>query len=100
MLKVAAIIMFVNGMAFLVRIYIHVKFTMVKYLEKRTTGNIYKYLGKINDVYYRRGMYVGKISMGRNFENTRTIVPGISTLNTTAADEHIIEIERQIRVIK
>ena len=33
--------MFVNGMAFLVSIYRHVKFTTVKYLGKRTTGKIY-----------------------------------------------------------
>ena len=50
--------MFVNGMEFLVSIYIHVKFTMVQYLGKSTTGNIYKSLEKINDVYYRRGIYV------------------------------------------
>ena len=55
---VAVDIMFVNKMAFLVRIFRHVKFTTVQYLGKSTTGNISKSLEKINYVYYRRGMYV------------------------------------------
>ena len=42
-------IMFVNGMAFLVRISRNVRFTTVQHLGKRTTGNIYKLLEKIND---------------------------------------------------
>ena len=56
--SVVADIMFFNGMSFLVSISRHVKFTIVQYLRKRKTGNISKYLGNINDVYYRHGMYV------------------------------------------
>ena len=69
--------MFVNGMAFLVGIYRHVKFTTVQYLGRRTTGNIYKYLENINDVYYIHGMYVETFYMDREVENTRRIMPGI-----------------------
>ena len=45
-------------------------------------------------------MYVEILYMDRKFENIRRILPGRSTLNTTTADEHFIEIERQVRVIK
>ena len=38
--------------------------------------------------------------MDREFENIKIIMPGISSLNKTAASEHVTEIERQIRVIK
>ena len=46
----AAEIIFVNEMAFLVIYFRHLKFTMLQYIGKRTTGNIYNYLQKINDV--------------------------------------------------
>ena len=76
MVSVEAEIMFVNRMAFLVSISRHVKFTTVLYLGKRTMSNIFKYLEKINDVYYRCGVYVEKLYMDRDFENTIRIMPG------------------------
>ena len=51
-------LMFVNKMTFLVSIFRHVKFTMIQYIGKRVTGNISKSLENINDVYYRRGVFV------------------------------------------
>ena len=56
-MSVAAEIIFVNGMELLVSISKHVKFTTVQYPGKRMTGNISKSLEKINDVYYRQGIY-------------------------------------------
>ena len=52
-------------------------------------GNKYKSLENNNDVYYRRGMYVEKFCMNRDFENIRRIMPGMSTLNTTTAAKHV-----------
>ena len=89
---VVADIMFVNVMAFLVNISIHVKFIMVQYLGKITTGNIYKCLDNINDVYYIRGMYVEIFYMNRVFENLRRRMSGISTLNATSEADHVPEI--------
>ena len=60
-------LIFVNGMDLLVRISRHVKFTTAQYLGKSTTGNMSKYLENINDVYYRRGMYVENFYMDRKF---------------------------------
>ena len=60
-------IMFVNGTEFLVSIFRYVRFNTVQYLGKRTTGNISKSLENINDVYYRREMYVEKLYMDREF---------------------------------
>ena len=45
-------------------------------------------------------MYVEIFYMDREFENLTRLMTGISTLNTTAAAEHVPEIEQQIRVIK
>ena len=50
MVLVAADIMFVNGMEFIARFSRHVKYTTLQHLLKRVTGNISKYLEKINDV--------------------------------------------------
>ena len=91
---VAAYIVFFNGMAFLVIISRHVKFTTVKYLGNRTTGNISKSLENINDVYYTHGMYVETLYMYRYFEKIIIIIPVISTFNTTASYEHVPEIEK------
>ena len=63
--SMAADIMFVNMVAFLVIISRHVKFTMLQYLGKSMTGNISKYLEKINDVYYGRGKYEETFYMDR-----------------------------------
>ncbi len=42
---------------------------------------------------------VGTILMDNEFEKIRPLVPGIN-INTTAAKEHVPEIQRRIRVIK
>ena len=73
---VASDVIFVNWMAFLVSISIYVNFATVKYIGKSTMGNIYKYLLKINDVYYRSGMYVETFYMDWEFENIKIIIPG------------------------
>ena len=93
-MSVVADIFFANGVEFLVSIYRHMKFTTVQYLGKMTTGNIYKYLDNINDVYYRHGIYVDTFYMDREFENLKRIMSGRSNLNMTAADEYVPEIER------
>ena len=79
-------IMFVNGMEFLVSISIHVKFTMVHYIGKNTTGNISKSLEHIDYVCYICGIFVETLYIYMEFENIRIIIPVRSTLNTTAAD--------------
>ena len=100
MVAVAADIMFVNGMAFLVSIYTHVTFTTVQYLVKSMTGNISKSLEKINGIYYRRGIYVETFYIDREFENIRTMMPGRLNLKMTATYEYVPEIKQHIRVIK
>ena len=45
-------------------------------------------------------MYVETFYMDREFEKLRILMPGISTLNKTAAADHVPEIEQQIIVIK
>ena len=74
-MSVAAYIIFVNEMLFVVSISIHVRFTTVKHLEEIKMVNISKYLVSIYDVYYRHGMYAETFYMNKEFENTITRVP-------------------------
>ena len=55
---VATDMMFFNRTRFLVRIYMHIKFTTVQYVGKHTAGNLSKSLENIKKVYSRCGMYV------------------------------------------
>jgi hypothetical protein len=50
-------------------------------------------------MYARGGFTVGTILMDNEFEKVRALVPGLH-INTTAAKEHVPEIERRIRLIK
>ncbi len=51
------------------------------------------------DVYSRGGFVVGTILADNKFESLRILLP-ILAVNTTAAKEHVPEVERRIRLIK
>ena len=51
------------------------------------------------DLYARGGFQVGTVLMDNEFEKLRNLVP-ILAINTTAAKEHVPEVERKIRLIK
>ena len=51
------------------------------------------------DLYACRGFQVGTVLMDNEFKKLRNLVP-ILAINTTAAKEHVPEVERKIRLIK
>ena len=51
------------------------------------------------DLYSRGGFTVGTVLMDNEFEKLRNLVP-VLAVNTTAAKEHVPEVERRIRLIK
>jgi hypothetical protein len=51
------------------------------------------------DLYSRRGLQVGTVLMDNKFEMLRVLIP-ILVANTTAAKEHVPEVERCIRLFK
>jgi hypothetical protein len=51
------------------------------------------------DLYLRGRFQVGTMLMDNKFENPRVLIP-ILVVNTTAAKEHVPEVERRIRLIK
>jgi acetolactate synthase regulatory subunit len=92
-------IMFVCGLPFMVSISRKIKFTTVGYLPGRKQPILVNLLRKILRLYQHRGFKIETALMDRNFECLRDDTPEL-TLNTTAASEHVPDIERQIRVIK
>jgi hypothetical protein len=92
-------IMFINGLPFMVSISRKIKFTTVKYLLGRKQINLVKSIRKIINLYRKRGFTVDTALMDREFECLRADFPELN-LNTTAASEHVPDVERQIRVLK
>jgi hypothetical protein len=92
-------IMFVNGLPFMVSIYRKIKSTTVKYLHGRNQNHLVKSIRKIINLYRQRGFTVDTALTDREFECLRANLPELN-LNTTAAREHVPDVERQIRVLK
>jgi hypothetical protein len=92
-------IMFVNGLPFLVSISRKIKFTTVGYLIGRKQHHLVNSIKKIVNLDKQRGFTIETALMDREFECLRDDLPELN-LNTTAASEHVTDVERQIRVLK
>jgi hypothetical protein len=95
----AADVMFVCGLGFMVSTSRKLKFTIIEHVPRRTKPILFKSLNKVFNIYNSRGFKVVTALMDREFEPLRSQIHG-TILNTTAASEHVPEIERQIHVIK
>ncbi len=98
-LVLTADVMFVNRVPFLVSQSRRLNFLTVEFLPVRTAKSLAARIDQIRHLYARGGFMVGTILMDNEFEKLRPLVPGIN-INTTAAKEHVPEIEHRIRVIK
>jgi hypothetical protein len=98
-ITITADVMFIDGLGFMITSSRGVKFTASEYIPTRSKSNLANSLKKVFKIYTQRGFTIQNALMDREFECLRDNLRGI-TLNTTAASEHVPEIERQIRVIK
>jgi hypothetical protein len=92
-------IMFVNSLRFMVSISRKIKFTTVEYLLRRKQNHLVKSIRKIINLYKTRGFTVDTALMDREFECLCCDLPELN-LNTTADSEHVLDVERQIQVLK
>jgi hypothetical protein len=92
-------VMFVDGLGFLTTTSRKIKFTTSEYVQKQIKAVFINSLKKVFDIYTQRGFTLRTALMDREFECLRDDIRGV-TLNTTAASEHVPNIERQICVIK
>jgi hypothetical protein len=92
-------IMFVCGLPFMVNISREIKFTTVEYLPGQRQPILVNSLRKILRLYQCCGFKMETALTDRDFECLMDDIPELD-LNTTAASEHMPDIERQIKVIK
>ena len=91
--------MFVCGIPFLVTYSRSIKYTTSEYIPTRTAGQLAKSLMKVVYGYARGGFVVNLMLMDGEFKKIKDVLPFVE-VNTTAAREHVPEIERRIRTIK
>jgi hypothetical protein len=92
-------VMFVNGVPFLVSLARGLNLLTCEFLPVRTAKSLASRIEQIKHLYGRGGFTVGTILMDNEFEKIRPLVPNLH-INTTAAKEHVPEIERRIRLVK
>jgi hypothetical protein len=92
-------VMFVNGVPFLVSASHGINLITAEYTPSCTAKLLADRIKRIIDLYSRGGYQVGTVLMNNEFERLISLVP-IIQMNTTAAKQHVLEIERKIRLIK
>ena len=92
-------VMFVNGYPFLVTLSRNIRLFTVELLPSRTAKQLSSSLNKIVKIYARGGYIVRLILMDMEFEKVKSEMDSVE-INTTAAREHVGEIERGIRTLK
>jgi len=91
--------MFVNGLPFLVTSSRGISLVTIEYLKSITAKRLVDTLERVIHISSKAGFIVQTTLMDMEFEKLRDMLPNV-TLNTTAAREHVGEIERKIRVVK
>ena len=91
-------VVFINQLAFVVTLSGKLCFGTIQYVRSRKASSLVKALNKVITLYTTRGLNLASLLMDREFECLKGKIQTL--VNTTAADEHVPEIERRNRVIK
>ena len=92
-------VMFVNGLPFLITLSRGINLVTVEFATTRTAANLCKLLKRVVTLYAAADLKVQTVMMDMEFQPLQELMPYI-VVNTTAANEHVAEIERRIRVVK
>lgn len=92
-------LMFVNGLPFFITASRGINLVTIEFASTRTAPNLCKLLNRVVTVYSTAGLTVQTVMMDMEFQPLQELMPNI-VVNTTAANEHVAEIERRIRVVK
>ena len=93
-------VMFFNNIPFLITTSRGIKFVTVEYLSSHTAKELSKNLKRVIKLYGRGSMIVQTILMDVEFYCTKYELMGKTVVNTSAAKEHVAEIELCIRTVK
>jgi hypothetical protein len=91
--------MFVNRVPFLVSVARGLNLVTAKFTPFQTAKQLAAGITRMIDLYACREFQVGTVLMDNEFEKLRNLVP-ILAINTTAAKEHVPEVELKIMLIK
>ena len=97
--NLTADVMFVSGIPFLVTLSRKIKRITAEYVPSLPGQQLANYLTKIVNAYARGGFVIDLYLMDMEFEKVREKLANIE-VNTTAAREHVHELEHHIRLIK
>jgi hypothetical protein len=91
----------VDGLCFLASISRHLHFATAEFVPSLEHDTIVASICRLHDLYSNRGFVIEWLLTDRAFEHIRPVTDSLNIrLNVTAANEHVPEIERFIRVIK
>ncbi len=97
LVTLAVDVMFVNGVPFLVSMARGLNLVTTKFTPSCTAKQLAAGITHMMDLYAHGGFQMGTVLMDNEFEKLRNLVP-ILVINTTAAKEHVPEVERKIRL--
>lgn len=90
-------IMFINKIPFFITLSRNLKFITVEVLENRKTTTVANKLKSVINMYHHRGFRIATILADKEFKVLRPI---FLMINTSAADEHVPDVERCICTLK
>ena len=94
-------VMFVNKTPFVISLGKNMKLTTIKNVMDRKVATLLKSLCSIKSLYTNKNIIIKTLFMDNEFEVLRDdLREEVLTLKTTADDEHVPQIERQIKVVK
>ncbi len=91
-------VVFVNGLSFLVTSLQGLSLVTIEHLPSRTAKRLVHTLESVFRIYMTAEFVIQMALMDMEFEKFRTMMPHVA-LNTTAACEHVREVEQKIRAI-
>jgi hypothetical protein len=91
--------MFINSLLFLVTSLRGISLVMIEFLPSRTAKGLALTVERVLEVYARGGFVVQMMMMDMEFKKLVDLLRNV-TINTTAAREHVGEIEQKIQGIK
>ena len=94
-LTLAADVFFVDKIPFLITMSRKLQFVTAEFTPSRTAAKLAEHLKKVLRVYRRVGYVVRYMFMDGEFEKIKPLMPTV-VCNTTAANEHVTDIERKI----
>jgi hypothetical protein len=96
-------IFFVNNNPFFLVLSCKITFTSVNHLADCTMPQIFKAFKEIYQYYLQRGFHITVVHADGEFAPLKPLIesiPGGPVVNLSSANEHVPNIERQIRVVK